>query len=235
MRLHRLRMTAIGPFRDPTELDLAKFGDSGLFLIEGATGAGKSTILDAISFALYGRLARTGASIERLKSHHAPVGTEPVVELVFETQSGRYRIRRTAPYERPKKRGQGTLPVRMTVALYRLTDPDDLDGGELISNNLGDAEDEITRAVGLSHGQFVQTVLLPQGEFANFLIAKTEVKRDLLQKLFGTEILERTQAKLIEGRQQAEKLRNGAVEAVRAAGQRLRRRRPSCPMRRWPS
>lgn len=217
MRLHRLRMTAIGPFRDRTELDLADFGGTGLFLIEGATGAGKSTILDAISFALYGRLAQSGASIERLKSHHAPLGTEPVVELVFETQRGRYRIRRTAPYDRPKKRGAGTLPVRMTVALYRLTDPEDLDRGELISNNLGDAEDEITRAVGLTHGQFVQTVLLPQGEFANFLTAKTDVKRDLLQKLFGTELLERTQAKLVEGRQQAEKLRKSAVESVRAA------------------
>lgn len=217
MRLHRLRLTAIGPFRDDTELDLARFGDSGLFLIEGPTGAGKSTILDAISFALYGKTAQASASIERLKSHHAPVGTEPVVELVFETQRGRYRIRRTAPYERPKKRGTGTLPVRMQVWLYRLTDPDDLDGGELISNNLGDAEDEITRAVGLSHGQFVQTVLLPQGEFANFLTAKTEAKRDLLQKLFGTELLQRTQAKLIEGRQHAEKQRRGAVETVRAA------------------
>jgi exonuclease SbcC len=217
MQLHRLRMTAIGPFRDPTELDLAKFGDSGLFLVEGATGAGKSTILDAVCFALYGRLARTGASAERLKSHHAPLGTEPVVELVFETQSGHYRIRRTAPYDRAKKRGQGTLPVPMQVWLFRLTDPDDLDGGELISNKHGEAEDEITRAVGLSHGQFVQTVLLPQGEFANFLSAKTETKRDLLQKLFGTEILERTQARLIEGRQHAEKSRKAAVEAVRAA------------------
>ncbi len=217
MRLQRLQMTALGPFRDFTELDLSRFGESGLFLIEGPTGAGKSTILDAISFALYGKTAQAAASIERLKSHHSPLGTEPVVELVFETQSGRYRIRRTAPYERAKKRGTGTLPVRMTVALYRLTDPDDLDGGELISNNLGDAEDEITRAVGLSHGQFVQTVLLPQGEFANFLSARTEAKRDLLQKLFGTEILQRTQANLVEGRQLALRRRAGSVEGVRAA------------------
>ncbi|HEX2902189.1 MAG TPA: AAA family ATPase [Jatrophihabitans sp.] len=217
MRLHRLRLSAIGPFRDATELDLATFGNTGLFLIEGPTGSGKSTILDAISFALYGKPAQSQASIERLKSHHVPIGTEPAVELVFETQRGRYRIRRTAPYERPKKRGTGTLPVRMQVWLYRLTDPDDLDGGELISNNLGDAEDEITRAVGLSHGQFVQTVLLPQGEFANFLTAKTETKRDLLQKLFGTEVVQRTQLALIEGRQQAERERKRSVEAVRGA------------------
>jgi len=215
MRLQRLQMTAIGPFRDHTELDLSRFG--GLFLIEGPTGAGKSTVLDAISFALYGKPARSGASVERLKSHHAPLGTEPVVELVFETRTGRFRVRRSVPYERAKKRGTGTLPVRMTVALYRLTDPDDLDHGELISNNLGDAEDELTRILGLSHAQFVQTVLLPQGEFASFLTARTEVKRDLLQRLFGTEVIERVQAQLVEGRQAALRQRAGAGETVRAA------------------
>ena len=196
MRLHRLTMTAIGPFAERAELDLARFGEAGLFLIEGPTGAGKSTILDAISFALYGKPAQSSAVLERLKSHHAPAGTEPVVELVFETQSGRYRIRRTPSYDRPKKRGPGTTPAHMTVHLYRLTGADAIDGGELISHNLGDVEDEITRAVGLTHAQFVQTVLLPQGEFASFLTAKTEAKRALLQRLFGTELLERTQATL---------------------------------------
>src|SRR4051794_15198445 len=144
MRLHRLTMTAIGPFAERVELDLAHFGDAGLFLIEGQTGAGKSTILDAVSFALYGKPAQSSAALERLKSHHAPAGTEPVVELVFETQRGRYRIRRTPSYDRPKKRGSGTTPAHMTVHLYRLTGADSVDGGELISHNLGDVEDEIT-------------------------------------------------------------------------------------------
>ena len=217
MRLHRLTMTAIGPFAERVELDLARFGDAGLFLIEGQTGAGKSTILDAVSFALYGKPAQSSAALERLKSHHAPAGTEPVVELVFETQRGRYRIRRTPSYDRPKKRGSGTTPAHMTVQLYRLTGADAIDGGELISHNLGDVEDEITRAVGLTHAQFVQTVLLPQGEFASFLTARTEVKRALLQRLFGTELLARTQAKLEEGRTEAEKARKAAVGLVRDA------------------
>ncbi|MFL6160706.1 MAG: AAA family ATPase [Jatrophihabitantaceae bacterium] len=217
MRLHWLCMTAIGPFAERAELDLDRFGDAGLFLIEGQTGAGKSTILDAISFALYGKPAQSSTTLERLKSHHAPAGTEPAVELVFETQSGRYRIRRTPSYDRPKKRGAGTTPMRMTVRLYRLTGADTVAGGELISHNLADVEDEITRAVGLSHTQFVQTVLLPQGEFASFLSAKTEVKRALLQRLFGTELLDRTQTKLVEGRAAAEKARRAAVETVRDA------------------
>jgi exonuclease SbcC len=218
MRLYRLRMTAIGPFADPIELDLTRLGTSGLFLIEGRTGAGKSTILDAISFALYGKLARGGsAGAERLKSHHCELGVEPVVELVFETQRGRYRVRRTPTHERPKKNGAGTTRATMTVKLFRLTDPDDLDGGELISNNLGDAEDEITRAVGLSHGQFVQTVLLPQGDFAAFLQAGTNDKRVLLQRLFGTELIARTQQLLEQERTAALARRAEAERSVHNA------------------
>ncbi|MGI8667798.1 MAG: AAA family ATPase, partial [Jatrophihabitans sp.] len=217
MRLHRLSMTAIGPFAEPARIDLARFGDSGLFLLEGPTGSGKSTVLDSISFALYGKLAQSSAVLERLKSHHAPAGTEPVVELVFETQSGLYRVRRTPSYERPKKRAAGSTTVHMSVKLWRLSSADDLDGGELLSHNIGDVEDEITRAVGLSHAQFVQTVLLPQGEFANFLRADTSTKRVLLQRLFGTELLARTQQELIDGRRAAEQSRAAALDSVRHA------------------
>ena len=100
---------------------------SGLFLIEGPTGAGKSTMLDAITFALYGKLAQASAVLERVKSHHSPAGTQPVVELVFETQGGLYRIRRTPSFERPKLRGSGTLTASMTVKLWRLNSPEDLE------------------------------------------------------------------------------------------------------------
>ena len=217
MRLHRLRMTAIGPFAGHVEIDFSRFGDSSLFLLEGPTGSGKSTVLDGISFALYGKLAQRTATAERLKSHHAVAEAEPVVELVFETQSGLYRIRRTPSYQRPKKRGAGTTPVHMTVKLWRLGSLDQLDGGVLLSANLGDAEDEITRAVGLTHAQFVQTVLLPQSEFANFLQSSTNDKRALLQRLFGTEVLARTQEALVEGRRAAEQRRAVANESVARA------------------
>ncbi|MBV9822309.1 MAG: SMC family ATPase [Actinobacteria bacterium] len=217
MRLHRLRMRAIGPFAGEVEIDFSRFGGSALFLLEGPNGSGKSTVLDAISFALYGKLAQHSAAVERLKSQHAPASCEPVVELVFETQSGVYRIRRTPSHQRPKKRGTGSTPVHMTVKLWRLGSLDQPDGGVLLSANLGDTEDEITRAVGLTHGQFVQTVLLPQGEFANFLQASTNDKRALLQRLFGTEVLAGTQEALVAGRRAAEQRRAAAATAVSGA------------------
>lgn len=217
MRLHRLRMTAIGPFAGEVEVDFSRFGASGLFLLEGPNGSGKTTVLDAISFALYGKLAQSSATVERLKSQHASPSSEPVVELVFETQSGLYRIRRTPSHQRPKKRGPGTTPAHMTVKLWRLGSLDQPDGGVLLSANLGDTEDEITRAVGLTHAQFVQTVLLPQGEFASFLQSSTNDKRALLQRLFGTEVLARAQDALVDGRRAAEQRRAVAAATVSRA------------------
>ncbi|MCW2539306.1 MAG: putative exonuclease [Frankiales bacterium] len=218
MRLHTLTMTAIGPFADRVDVDFARLGQAGLFLLEGPTGAGKSTVIDAISFALYGKVAQRAGDGGRLRSHHAAPSTEPVVELVFETQAGRYRIRRTPSYERPKKSGTGTTPAHMSVKLWRLgpedATGDGLDGGELLSNRIGEAEDEITRAVGLTHEQFVQTMVLPQGEFATFLRSKTEDKKDLLRRLFGTEIVSRMQRELEDARRVAEQARGRAIESV---------------------
>ena len=131
MRLHRLTLQAIGPYAGEHTIDFVELGRAGLFLLEGPTGAGKSTIIDAIVFGLYGELAGTGASKDRLHSHHAQPGTEPFVELVFETGSGVYRVRRTPAYQRPKQRGAGFTPQQASATLVRLTDPDALAGETL--------------------------------------------------------------------------------------------------------
>jgi exonuclease SbcC len=217
VRLHRLSMTAIGPFREQVDIDFSRLGASGLFLLEGPTGSGKSTVIDAISFALYGRVAQVSATVERLRSHHADPSTEPVVELVFETQNGIYRVRRTPTFDRPKRKGSGLTRVQGTIKIWRITSPDDLDGGEPLSTRVAEADDEILRAIGLNHDQFVQTMVLPQGEFANFLRSKTDDKRALLQKLFGTEVVARTQERLIEGRRRAEALRSDAAKTIGTA------------------
>ncbi|MEO7448783.1 MAG: SMC family ATPase [Humibacillus sp.] len=217
MQLHHLTMTAIGPYAGTEVIDFTTVGRAGLFLLEGPTGSGKSTIIDAITFALFGRVAQASADVERIHSHHADPRTVPTVILVFETQSGIYRVHRTPRFERPKSRGDGSTVAQPTIKLWRLQTPDDLVGGELLSTNLGDADDEITRAVGLTRDQFVQTVILPQGEFATFLRARSEDKGKLLEKVFGTAFFRRVQDEIVEAGRTAQARRQLAVDEIRLA------------------
>lgn len=219
MRLHRMTLAAIGPFPDQHTIDFAALGASGLFLLEGPTGAGKSTVIDALVFALYGRPAGATAGLERLVSSHAAAGAEPFVDLVLETSAGIYRIRRSPEHTRPKQRGTGTTRQQATVRLWRLADPDD-PGGEPLSTRVGEADQEIARIVGLSREQFVQTVVLPQGEFAAFLRASPDERRPLLQRLFGTDVYQRMQDHLAEAartaRRESEQSRESVVGAITA-------------------
>ncbi|WP_256794454.1 AAA family ATPase [Terrabacter sp. Ter38] len=217
MQLHHLSMTAIGPYAGTEVIDFTTVGRAGLFLLEGPTGSGKSTIIDAITFALYGKVAQASADVERIHSHHADPRTVPVVVLVFETQSGLYRVQRTPRFERPKSRGDGTTVQQPTIKLWRLQTPDDLEGGELLSTTIGDCDDEITRAVGLTRDQFVQTVILPQGEFATFLRARSEDKGKLLEKVFGTAFFRRVQDEIVEAGRAAQAVRQSAVDEIRLA------------------
>ncbi|WP_265521474.1 AAA family ATPase [Oerskovia flava] len=225
MHLHSLTLRAIGPFPGEHRIDFAELGASGIFLLEGPTGAGKSTIIDAVVFALYGKVASEAASEDRLRSAYAPDDVESFVDLVFETGSGVYRVRRTPEFRRAKKRGTGTTTQQAGVRLWRLatvpepprpgTDEEPL--GELVSARLDEAGAEIQRAVGLDRRQFVQTVVLPQGEFASFLRADPEQRRGLLQKVFGTEVYERVQAQLADLQRTAQKSVSAARTAVTGA------------------
>ncbi len=214
MQLHHLSMTAIGPFAGTETIDFSTVGRAGLFLLEGPTGSGKSTIIDAITFGLYGKVAQASADVERIHSHHADPRAVPVVVLVFETQSGIYRVRRTPRFERPKSRGEGSTTAQPSVKLWRVAAPDDLTGGELLSTNIGDCDDEITRAVGLTRDQFVQTVILPQGEFATFLRARSEDKGKLLEKVFGTDFFRRVQNEVVEAGRAATARRQTALDEI---------------------
>ncbi|ROS73373.1 AAA family ATPase [Cellulomonas sp. PhB143] len=233
MYLHSLTLQAIGPFPGRHRIDFAELGASGIFLLEGPTGAGKSTLIDAIVFALYGTVASESSSSKRLRSAHAGPEEESFVDLVFETGSGVYRVRRTPEYQRPKKRGSGTTTQQAGVRLWRLSavpEPgvddaataDALDGlGDLLSARLDEAGGEIERAVGLDRRQFVQTVVLPQGEFASFLRADPEARRGLLQRVFGTEVYERVQAQLAEMSRAARGAVTDARGGVRRAAEQL--------------
>ena len=223
MHLHSLTLQAIGPFAGRHVVDFARLATSGIFLLEGPTGAGKSTIIDAVVFALYGKVASEAASEDRLRSAYAAPDVESFVDLVFETGSGVYRVRRSPEFQRAKKRGTGTTTQQAGVRLWRLAgadlaglaggaDADDVPG-DLLSTRLDEAGLEIQRAVGLDRRQFVQTIVLPQGEFASFLRADPEHRRDLLQKVFGTEVYDRVQSELAALNREAQ----SAVSAARGA------------------
>lgn len=220
MQLRSLTVQALGPFAGRHTVDFAALGASGLFLLEGPTGSGKSTLIDAVVFALYGKVASADASDDRLRSAYAAEDVPTVVDLTFEVASGVYRVRRTPGYDRPKKRGTGTVKQQPSITLWRLgpddpaaTDPDALPAGDVLSTRLDEAGAEIQHVVGLDRTQFVQTVVLPQGEFARFLRANPEDRRGLLQKIFGTEVYDRIGRRLVELRRESA----AAVEAARTA------------------
>uniref|UniRef100_UPI0028F103D3 AAA family ATPase n=1 Tax=Actinomyces oris TaxID=544580 RepID=UPI0028F103D3 len=211
MRIHSLTMTGIGPYAGREHIDFDAVGASGRFLLTGPTGSGKTTIIDAIVFALYGDVADSAdSSKERIRSTLVGPHTESIIELVFSTGAGVYRVRRTPTYERAKRRGQGTTTQNGTVKLWHLAEV----GGQPLDEpvtRVGDADAEIARAVGLSREQFTQTVVLPQGKFARFLRADSSERQHLLKDVFGTGIYDAIQDALIQAS------RDGARRVEQAA------------------
>ncbi len=197
MRIHRLHIEAIGPFPGSHDVDFDELSAGGLFLLEGPTGAGKSTLIDAITFGLYGTVGTLGtAENTRLPSNHAPL-SEPVIEVTFSTTSGIYRTRRTPAWERPKKRGDGLTSQNATAKLWRLSAVEDV-GGEPIAATTQEVGAEMQRILGLTREQFMQTVVLPQGRFSTFLRARPDERAQVLRDVFGTAIYQQVQDQLIE-------------------------------------
>jgi exonuclease SbcC len=213
MRLHTLELRAFGPYATGQRIDFDRLAASGLFLLEGPTGAGKSTILDAITFALYGGLAGEEPGQDRLRSHFAGPAVEPSVTLEFSLHGARHRVTRVPEHRRPKRRGEGFTTEASRVHLERL----EAGGWSSLTSNKAEAGEMITEAVGLSREQFTQVMLLPQGEFARFLRARDDDRRDLLTKLFGTQLYDRVTAELDRRRYDAARLREEAAQAVSAA------------------
>lgn len=177
MRLISLEMGAFESYASRTRIDFSSL--EGLYLIEGNTGAGKTAIFDAVTYALYGQTSGSDRNDRRLKSTFAPEDAVPFVELVFEHQGQEYKVRRTPYYERPKKRGEGIILESPTAALC-------LPGKKEISK-VADVNAEIKNIIGLDADQWRQTVMLAQGKFMLMLTAKTEERSSILSSVFGTE------------------------------------------------
>jgi exonuclease SbcC len=176
---------AFGSYPGRQEIDFTDLAARGLFVVSGPTGTGKTTIFDAIVFALYGVLPGQRSVEGECRSHHAPAHVETFVELTFEVDGVRHVVRRTPRQPRPRQRGEGTVEQPATATLVRLRP-----GGatESLATKPTDARKACQELVGLDARQFQRVVLLPQGQFTDFLLASDEEREKLLRQLFGGEL-----------------------------------------------
>ncbi|MFJ7071232.1 AAA family ATPase [Streptomyces sp. NPDC098781] len=204
MRLHRLDMTAFGPFGGAQSVDFDTLSSAGLFLLHGPTGAGKTSVLDAVCYALYGSVpgARQSGQGTTLRSDHAAAGTRTEVRLELSVAGRRLEITRQPPWERPKKRGSGTTLDKAQTWL-REYDAQGR-GWKDLSRSHQEIGEEITQLLGMSREQFCQVVLLPQGDFARFLRADAEARGRLLGRLFDTHRFAEVEKRLAERRRATE-------------------------------
>ncbi len=208
MKPHRLAIEAFGPYADPVAIDFDELAAEGLFLIHGTTGAGKTFLLDALCFALYGEVSGD-RSVKGLRSDHAPPGAVPRVSLEFSCGTARYRVERTPAHTAPKARGQGTVEKAPQAVLFRL---DAEEPEQAVAAKTTEVTREVEGLVGLNAAQFRQVILLPQGRFAEVLRAKAEEREALLKTLFDTVIYERAGWWLED---QARTARNLALDQAR--------------------
>lgn len=211
MRLHHLSLTAFGPFPGQEEVDFDELCDAGLFLLTGPTGAGKTTVLDAVCFALYGTVP--GArGVKVLKSQHATADVRPEVVLDFSVRGRTFTVRRTPEWSRPKRRGTGTTTENATASLLESID------GELhlLSSRAQDVGHFVGELVGMQSTQFVQVAMLPQGGFQRFLRATSQERHAVLQHLFRTDRFARIEEWVHEhSRSLEERSATGEREVVR--------------------
>ncbi|MDQ1604421.1 MAG: repair protein SbcC/Rad50, partial [Actinomycetota bacterium] len=199
MRLHTLSVTAFGPFAGTERVDFDALSAAGLFLFTGPTGAGKTSVLDGVCFALFGQVPGARAQARSLRSDHAATTARPEVVLEATIRGRRIRITRSPAWDRPKRRGDGvtTEPAKI------LLEERGAQGWCPLSTRLDEAGQLIGRLLGLTLSQFCQVVLLPQGQFAEFLRADAERRRDLLESLFDTSRFADVERWLVARRQDA--------------------------------
>ena len=199
MRLHRLEVTAFGPFAATESVDFDALATSGLFLFTGATGAGKTSILDAVCFALYGHVPGARDASRSMRSDHADERVRAQVLLEVTLRGRRLRITRSPQWDRPKLRGSGVTTEPAKVHLEERASS----GWTTLSTRMDETGQLVGDLLGLSLAQFCQVVLLPQGQFAEFLRADAEKRRELLESLFDTRRFADVERWLVARRQES--------------------------------
>ena len=186
MKPVRLVFQAFGSYPGRQEIDFTDLAAHGLFVVSGPTGTGKTTIFDAIVFALYGVLPGQRSAEGECRSHHAQPEVETFVELTFDVDGVRHMARRTPTQERPRKVGKGGAVVQAATATLVRIRPDGTT--ESLATRPTDCRNVCQDLVGLDARQFQRVVLLPQGQFTDFLLASDEEREKLLRQLFGGEL-----------------------------------------------
>ena len=179
MRPTKLIMSAFGPYAERTELNLSSLGKGGIYLICGDTGAGKTTIFDAITFALFGEASGENREASMLRSKYALPETPTEVELYFSYGGKEYYVKRNPEYNRPKSRGEGYTAEKANAYLRY---PD----GRIVTK-LKEVNSAIVEIMGIDKNQFTQIAMLAQGDFLKLLLASTEERKKIFQKLFKTQ------------------------------------------------
>ena len=197
MRPLRLEMTAFGPYAGTVILPLEELGKNGLYLITGVTGAGKTSIFDAITFALYGQASGKNRSARALRSKYADPTVETEVKLTFEHRGKEYTITRKPDQERVKKRGEGTVDAKAEVEFCA--------PGQSPITKINEVDSAIKELLGIDREQFSQIAMISQGDFMRLLTAGTDERMVIFRKLFGTEIFKELQKRLLAEKSQAEK------------------------------
>ncbi|MET8383623.1 AAA family ATPase [Streptosporangium canum] len=218
MRPHRLWISAFGSFPAEEEVDFDALAEAGLFLIHGPTGAGKTTVLDALCYALYGRVPGKRDSAKSLRCDHAPPGRGPSVALEVTIRGRRLKITRSPAWQRPKLRGTGTTRENEKALLQELTPSGEWTG---LTTRVDEAGELIGTLLGMNAEQFFQVAMLPQGDFAKFLRADGEDRRKVLERLFSVRIYAAAESWLADRRTEAHREQQALRKEVDFAVKRL--------------
>ena len=194
MRPIRLTMQAFGAYRERTDIDFGELAGRSFFLIHGPTGSGKTTILDAICFALYGETSGEMRAVKTVRSDFADAHTRTYVDFTFAVGADIYRVERSPEQERAKMRGAGTMLEKPQATLWQVEER----GETVLASNTRNVTEAVEAMLGFECSQFRQVVLLPQGEFRKLLMAGSVERQDIMQTLFRTELYEMIEQKLKE-------------------------------------
>ena len=186
MRPLNLTISAFGPYKDETFIDFTKLGEKGMYLITGDTGAGKTTIFDAICFALYGEPSGSSRDPRMFRCKYSDAKVPTYVELLFSYHGKEYRIRRNPEYERPALRGGGTTTQKADAIL------EFPDGREAVTKT-SEVTKEVEKIIGLSKDQFTQIAMIAQGDFMKLLLSDTTERSKIFRQIFMTGRYQRLQ------------------------------------------